>query len=66
MVDGLGVGKLESNRMCDNPEKVRQLGRSNWWLSTRVIVQELNLDRERVRQIFIEDSEMGKHPVKIV
>lgn len=52
--------------MCNNVAKVRQLVKSDRWLSTQIIAEEINLDRETVKNILIKYLEMRKIFVKTV
>ena len=57
-------GKPKTQRRDANVDRVRNLVRSDRRLGVRVITEELNMNRETVRQIVKEDLGMRKIPQK--
>ena len=59
-------GRPATSRTEENIAKVRQIVRENRRLTVRSIADEVNIDRETVRKILIEDLDMGKVCAKMV
>jgi len=59
-------GQPKTQRTDANVDRVRNLVRSDRRLGVRVIAEELNMNRETVRQIVKEDLGMRKIPTKMV
>jgi len=59
-------GQLKTQRTDANVDRVRTLVRSDRRLGVRVIAEELNMNRETVRQIVNEDLGMRKFSAKMV
>ena len=63
MQDEPGRGQPNTQRTDENVDTVRPLVRSDRRLGVRVIAEELNMNREKVRQIVKED--LGKRKIKL-
>ena len=59
-------GQLKTKRTDANVDRVRSLVRSDRRLGVRLIAEELNMNRETVRQIVKEDLGMRKFAAKMV
>jgi len=59
-------GQPKTHRTDANVDRVRAVVRSDRRLGVRVIAEELNINRETVRQIVKEDLGMRKIPAKMV
>jgi len=59
-------GQLKTQRTDANVDRIRTLVRSDRRLGVRVIAEQLNMNRETVRQIVKEDLEMRKISAKMV
>ena len=57
-------GQPKTQRTDANVDRVRTLVRSDRRLGVRIIAEELNINRETVRQIVNEDLGMRKFPQK--
>ena len=66
MQDNPRSGQPKMQRTDANVDKVRTLVHSDLRVSVTVIAEELNLNRETVRQIVKEDSGMRKFSTKMV
>lgn len=58
--DDARSGQPKTQRTKENVERVRTLLRSDGGLSVRMMAEELNMNRETVRQILTEDLGVGK------
>jgi hypothetical protein len=59
-------GQTKTQRTAANVDRVRTLVRSDRRVDVRVIVEELNMNRETVRQIVKEDLGVRKFSAKMV
>ena len=66
MQDNPRSGQTKTQRTDPYVDRVRNLVRSDRKLGVRVIAEELNMNRERVRQIVKEDLGVRKISAKMV
>jgi len=59
-------GWPKTRRTEENIPKVRQIVHENHWLTVRSIAEQVNIDRETVREILTEDLDMRKVCAKMV
>jgi hypothetical protein len=64
--DDKRIGSPKTHRTDENVEKMGKLVHCDRRLSVRMMAEELNLDRETVRKILIEDLRMRKLSAKTV
>jgi len=66
VTDEESSGWLATTRTEENIAKFRQIVRENRWLTVRIITEQVNIDRETVRNILTEDLDMRKVCAKMV
>ena len=66
MQDDPRSGQPKTQKTDENVDRLRTLVRSDRRLGVRVMAEELNMNRETVRQIVKEDLGMRKMSVKMV
>jgi len=66
VTDEESSGRPVTSRTEENIAKVRQIVRENLRLTVRSIAEQVNIDRETVREILTEDLDMRKVCAKMV
>jgi len=66
VTDEEGSGRPATSRTEENIANVRQIVRENRRLTVRSIAEQVNIDRETVRNILTEDLDMRKVCAKMV